>query len=88
MILAEFIKGLSEKKKAGHTTASYIVKGGWSKRGYKKLLGVKGEQIAEYDDGVLCAFPTNELLRAAIDLLPRATLRKDGQSVEGAKDEG
>ena len=73
----EFIRELSEKVKSGQKTVVYIVKGRWSDRGYKKLLGVKGEQVAEYDDGVLCAFPAQELLRAAISALPKVTLKGD-----------
>lgn len=69
-----FIKELSAKVKAGQTTVSYVVKGKWSDRGYKKLLGVKGEQVAEYEDGVLCAFPAQELLQAAINSLPKITI--------------
>lgn len=72
----DFVKELSEKVKSGQKTVTYIVKGGWSKRGYKKLLGIKGEQIAEFDDGVLCAFPAKELLQAAINSLPKITLKK------------
>ena len=71
----DFIRELSAKVKAGQKTVSYVVKGKWSDRGYKKLLGVKGEQVAEYDDGVLCAFPAQELLKAAVDSLPKATLK-------------
>jgi len=71
----EFIKSLSDKVKAGQETVSYIVKGKWSDRGYKKLIGVKGEQIAEYDDGILCAFPAKELLQAAINSLPKITMK-------------
>lgn len=77
MTETDFIKELSAKVKAGQETVTYIIKGAWSNRGYKKLLGVKGEQVAEYDDGVLCAFPAKELLQAAINALPRMTLRQE-----------
>lgn len=72
----DFIKGLAEKVRSGQTTAAYIVKGKWSSRGYKKLLGVKGEQVAEEEDGVLCAFPAKELLQAAINSLPKITIKE------------
>lgn len=73
----DFIKELSGKIKAGQETVTYIVKGRWSNRGYKKLLGVKGEQVMEYEDGVLCAFPAKELLEVAIAALPKVTFRKE-----------
>lgn len=71
----EFIKSLSEKVKSGQNTVTFIVNGKWSNRGYKKLLGVKGEQVIECDDGVLCAFPAKELLQAAINTLPKITIK-------------
>ncbi len=76
MITVEFIRELSAKIKAGQPTVSYIVKGNWGNRGYKKLLGVKGEQIAEYEDGVLCVFPAKELFDAVISSLPTVTLHE------------
>lgn len=78
----DFIKELSAKVKAGQKTVSYVVKGRWSDRGYKKLLGVKGEQVAEYDDGVLCAFPAQELLQAVIDSLLKVTIEDGGKRLE------
>lgn len=72
----EFIKNLSEKINAGQTTVTYVVRGRWSNRGYKKILGIKGEQIAEEDDGVLCAFPAKELFDAAVAALPKATIKR------------
>ena len=77
MTESEFIKELAAKVKAGQTTVTYVINGKWSDRGYKKLLGVKGEQIAEYHDGVLCAFPAKELLDAVINALSKATFRKE-----------
>lgn len=74
MTETELIKDLSAKVKSGQETVAYIIKERWSERGYKKLLGVKGEQVAEYDDGVLCSFPAKELLREAINTLPRMTI--------------
>jgi hypothetical protein len=43
-----------------------FVHGKWSERGYKKVLGVKGEQVLEDDDGVLCSFPAAELMEALL----------------------
>lgn len=71
----EFIKELSAKIKSGQKTVSYIIKGKWSNRGYKKLFGVKGEQVAEYDDGVLCAFDAEKLLQAVVDSLPHVVIK-------------
>jgi hypothetical protein len=78
----DFIKDLSAKVKSGQKTVTYIVKGKWSNRGYKKLLGVKGEQIAEYDDGVLCVFPAQELLQVAIDSLPKIAIKGSNEKEE------
>lgn len=78
----EFIKQLSAAIKAGQSSMSYIVKGKWSDRGYKKLLGVKGEQVAEFEDGILCAFPTQELLNAAINALPKVVIKQEDKPHE------
>ena len=37
MTEVEFIKSLSDKIKSGQTTVTYMVKGKWSNKGYKKL---------------------------------------------------
>ena len=79
MTEAEFIKSLSDKIKSGQTTVTYMVKGKWSNKGYKKLFGIKGEQVAEYENEVLCAFPAKELLQAVIKTLPKVTIKSEEQ---------
>jgi hypothetical protein len=64
MNLEELKVKLQESKRQGSEEVMLLIPGRWSERGYKKLLGVKGEQIQEFEDGVACAFPIKELREA------------------------
>ena len=78
----EFIKQLSETVKSGREEVTLIVKGKFSNRGYKKLYGVKGEQVVEGDNGVMCVFPAKELLQAVINTLPKVIIREGNHDPE------
>lgn len=70
MTVVEIIRLCKNKIDNGCNTVSFIVPGKWSNRGYKKIGNVKGEQVAEYEDGILCAFNAKDLLFEIVNNLP------------------
>ena len=57
-----------------------VQRGHWGKRDYRTLLGVKGEVVADWEDGIRVMYPAQELL-AAIE-----RIESEGESCGSARD--
>ena len=40
----------------------FLLNGHWGKSNYRYLFGVKGEIVQEYDYGIYCLFPAQQML--------------------------
>jgi len=80
--LGNLLRDLEERKTLNPDMTEVFIKvrATWSKRGYQKMLGVKGEQIQELYDGIVCCFDWNVLYDQVTEL--KNLVEKEKQSRE------